>query len=79
MTDESQDEIKVVWDDGLANDEIHFIGKIVAHWGAIEHEVFCQTIQTYDDSPSEDVNLPKAMNNMRFGAVLWSRFGVGPR
>lgn len=69
MTDESQ-EIKVLWDDGLADDEIHYIGKIVAHWGAIEHEIFCQTIQTFDDDPSEDIKFPKSMNNMRFSAVL---------
>ncbi len=70
MTDESQEEIKVLWDEGLAGDEIHYIGKIVAHWGAIEHEIFCQTIQIFDDDQSDDIKLPKAMNNMKFSAVL---------
>lgn len=70
MAEDTQDELKQILDDGLAKDEIFFIGKIVAHWGAIEHEVFLQTLQTFDSQESEAVELPKAMNNMSFSAVL---------
>jgi len=80
MTDEQEKEIKQIWDDGLADEEIYHIGKVVAHWGAIEHEIFCQTIQTFDDSSTNDIELPKAMNNMSFSAVLelWKERVVDP-
>lgn len=70
MTDEPKKELKKIWDDGLADDEIYFIGKIVAHWGAIEHEIFSQTLCTFDNQDSEEIELPKAMNNMSFSSVL---------
>jgi hypothetical protein len=70
MAEESEKELKQIWDDGLADDEICFIGKIVAHWGAIEHEIFRQTLQTFDTQESEVAELPKAMNNLSFTKVL---------
>lgn len=70
MAEEPEKELKQLWDDGLADDELFFIGKIVAHWGAIEHEIFVQTLQTFDAKESEMVELPKAMNNMSFSKVL---------
>lgn len=70
MAEESEKELKQIWDDGLADDELFFIGKIVAHWGAIEHEIFIQTLQTFDAQESGAVELPKAMNNMSFSKVL---------
>src|ERR1022692_602213 len=35
--------------------------------GALEHEVFCQTLQTFDRHAE---TLPKEMNNMQFSGVL---------
>ncbi|WP_286221234.1 hypothetical protein [Marinobacter apostichopi] len=70
MTDDPDKQIKELWDDGLADDEIFCIGKIVAHWGAIEHEIFYQTLSTYVGKSGADAELPKAMNNLRFSAVL---------
>lgn len=70
MSEDSDNELKHLWDDGLADDELFFIGKIVAHWGAIENEVFIQTLQTFNINGSESVELPKAMNNMNFRKVL---------
>lgn len=70
MVEESEKELKQIWDDGLADDELFFIGKIVAHWGAIEHEIFVQTLLTFDADESAMVELPKAMNNMSFNRVL---------
>lgn len=70
MSKGSNNEMKRLWDDGLADDELFFIGKIVAHWGAIEHEVFIQTLQTFNAKDSDAIELPKAMNNMNFRKVL---------
>jgi hypothetical protein len=70
MAEESESELKQMWDDGLADDELFFIGKIVAHWGSIEHEIFIQTLQTFDVQEPELAELPKAMNNMSFSKVL---------
>ncbi|MFC1542394.1 hypothetical protein ACFL4M_00710 [Pseudomonadota bacterium] len=80
MTDDPKKKIKEIWDDGLAGGEIYHIGKIVAHWGAIEHEIFCQTLQTFDEPSTEKIELPKTMNNMSFRAVLklWNERVVVP-
>jgi len=78
---ESEDhELKQVWDVGLTEIEIFLVGEIVAHWGALEHEVFCQTLMTFDVPASEeDFQLPKAMSNFRFADVLelWNERVVG--
>lgn len=66
---DEEKEIKHVWDIGLLDAEIHHIGEIVAHWGAMEHEIFIQTIMTYDDL-NDKSQLPKAMNNLQFSEVL---------
>jgi len=50
----------------LSDREIHFIGHIVAHWGALEHEVFTQTLLTFEGVES----LPKEMNNIQFSQIL---------
>jgi hypothetical protein len=75
MPADSNNDLKHLWDDGLADDELFLIGKIVAHWGAIEHEVFIQTLQTFNAKGSETIELPRAMNNMNFRKVLelWQR------
>lgn len=59
-----------IWNDELSDREIFFIGKIIAQWGALEHEVFVQTLTTFDTPHSEDRTLPKAMNNLQFSDVL---------
>jgi hypothetical protein len=53
----------------LSDREIYSIGKIIALWGALEHVVFIQTLETFDDA-GDEVELPKAMNNLRFTGVL---------
>ena len=51
----------------LSERELLSIGHIVAQWGALEHEVFCQTLQTFGKHTQ---TLPKEMNNMQFSEVL---------
>lgn len=51
----------------LSERELLCIGHIIAQWGALEHEVFCQTLQTFDRHAE---TLPKEMNNMQFSGVL---------
>ncbi|MCL2910004.1 hypothetical protein [Shewanella aquimarina] len=65
----SDQEIKQVWDVGLSPSESKLLGLIVAHWGAIEGEVFQQALESYgvDFELSE---LPKEMNNLSFSKVL---------
>ncbi len=58
------------WNDELSDRETFFIGKVIAHWGALEHEVFVQTLMTFDAPDGEEVALPKAMNNLQFTDVL---------
>ena len=78
MSDEN--EIKHLWNLELSDSEVHHIGKIVAHWGAIEHEVFIQTLMTFDTSSQEEIQLPKVMNNLNFTNVLelWKERVVDP-
>lgn len=63
-------EDRYLWDHGLSDRELHFIGGILAHWGAIEHEVFNQTLLTFDEGDDNPPELPRAMNNLQFTAVL---------
>jgi hypothetical protein len=51
----------------LSERELLCIGHIIAQWGALEHEIFCQTLQTFEGSTQ---TLPKEMNNMQFSEVL---------
>jgi hypothetical protein len=60
----------------LLERELISIGRIVALWGSLEHEIFCQTLVCFDiTSPSQ---LPKEMNNMHSSSVLklWDRHVV---
>lgn len=59
-----------IWNDELSDREIFFIGKIIAQWGALEHEVFMQTLKTFDAPHGEEITLPKSMNNLQFTDVL---------
>ena len=51
----------------LSELELSCIGHIVAQWGALESEIFLQTLQT---SGEQAQVLPKVMNNMQFSGVL---------
>lgn len=59
------------WDDELSEREVLLIGKIMVQWGALEHEVFTQTILTFDFPEGEEPPpLPAAMNNLQFTGLL---------
>ena len=51
----------------LSEREMLCIGHIIAQWGALETEIFLQTLQTFE---KEGGVLPKEMNNMQFSGVL---------
>lgn len=61
----------------LSERELLCIGHIIAQWGALEYEIFCQTLQTFGGSAQ---TLPKEMNNMQFTEVLekWKERVVDP-
>lgn len=67
MTKDEQ--LKSIWDAGLTDQEYCIIGHIVAQWGALESEVFIQTLFSFGDEVNIN-NLPKEMNNLNFTAVL---------
>jgi hypothetical protein len=50
----------------LSDIELSCIGHIVAQWGALEYEIFLQTLQTFGKQDA----LPKVMNNIQFSEVL---------
>lgn len=52
----------------LSERELLSIGRIVALWGALEYEIFCQTLTCFADEPLSQ--LPKELNNMQFSQVL---------
>jgi len=63
------EELKHIWDTGLTDKEHFIIGSIIAQWGALEAEVFSQTLDTF----GTDIHvsqLPKEMNNLSFTSVL---------
>lgn len=64
--------MKHLWDPQLSDREIHFIGSIFVQWGALEHEIFMQTLQAFQPAEDEmDISvLPKEMNNLQFSGVL---------
>lgn len=72
-----QKKLKFLFDVELS--ETFFIGKIVALWGALEWEIFAQTLLSFpyvEDAQS----LPKAMNNIQFSEVLklWKERVIEP-
>jgi hypothetical protein len=62
--------LKQLWDPQLSDHEVHFIGMIFIQWASLEHEVFLQTVRTFDPGIGDIPELPKQMNNMQFTAVL---------
>jgi hypothetical protein len=77
------DAVKYVWGPELSDREVHFIGTIFVQWGALEHEIFMQTLKTFE--PVEGVGdisaLPKELNNLQFSGVLelWNERVAMPR
>jgi len=57
----------------LTDREIYHIGRIIAQWGALEHEIFIQTFMTYEAAEDQKLELPKEMHNLQFSSVfnLW--------
>lgn len=62
--------LKHLWDPQLSDHEVHFIGTIFIQWASLEHEVFLQTMHTFDLGSGDIPELPKEMNNIQFTAVL---------
>lgn len=62
--------LPIHWDAGLSEQETYLIGAIFVHWGALEHEVFMQTLATFDHEAIKAELLPGAMNNLQFTQVL---------
>lgn len=64
--------MKHLWDPQLSDREVHLIGTIFVQWGALEHEIFMQTLKTFEPAEGEtDIPvLPKEMNNLQFSGVL---------
>ena len=62
--------IEHLWDAELSDREVSLIGKIIVQWGALEHEIFVQTLLTFDESCGDQIALPKAMNNLQFTDLL---------
>jgi hypothetical protein len=69
MSDD-QTEPFFAFDVELSERETFLIGKVVALWGALEYEIFCQTLNTFDIPESGQSALPREMNNMNFSRVL---------
>ena len=61
---------------GLSERELFFIGRIVAAWGAIESEIFVQTVHALNPASLDE--LPPAMNNLQPSRVreLWKEHVV---
>lgn len=60
--------MRLLFDVELSDKEAFFIGKIVALWGALEYEIFCQTLSSF--SEDEAASLPKEMNNIQFTEIF---------
>ncbi|WP_432755273.1 hypothetical protein [Pseudomonas sp. WMBT8] len=64
----SENDLIELYDLPLSDKEAILIGRIIALWGALESEVFAQTIATFDVQDVE--KLPRVMNNLNFLKVL---------
>jgi hypothetical protein len=60
----------MVFDVELSDRESFLIGRIIALWGALEHEVFVQTLKTFNLEAGKASELPREMNNLQFTSVL---------
>ena len=68
MTSELQSEHML--DLHLSDEEIFYVGMIVAHWGTLEHTIFIQTIMSFNEPDGQIIELPKSMNNIKFTDTL---------
>ena len=68
MSDRNTDNL--AWDAELSDREVFLIGKIIVQWGALEYEIFTQTLLTFDAPDGEEKPLPKAMNNLQVTDLL---------
>ena len=68
MTDDDTDGMPYRFAVDLSEKELLSIGKIIALWGSLEHEIFCQTLECLN--PASPDELPKEMNNLQFSKVL---------
>lgn len=59
-----------LWDPQLSEREIYFVGSISVHWASMEHEIFMQTLSTFESEAFNVAKLPKEMNNLQFTGVL---------
>jgi hypothetical protein len=57
-------------DTGLSDREVLLIGQIIVQWGALEYEIFAQTLRTFDDQNDREPVLPNAMNNLQLTKLL---------
>ncbi|OXJ32693.1 hypothetical protein CFB82_20125 [Burkholderia sp. HI2714] len=75
----SDDDGMMVYDVELSDRETFHIGRIIALWGALEHELFVQTLMTFDLGTGELEKLPKKMNGIQFTETLdlWKERVVG--
>ncbi len=62
--------MRYIWNHQLTDAEIHFIGTIVVQWGSMEHEIFIQTLKSFESQIEQGDQLPSEMNNMQFTSVL---------
>ena len=62
-------ELKGLWDTGLTHEECMIIGDIIAQWGALEAEIFIQTLDSFD-SDIHVSQLPRVMRNRNFSEIL---------
>lgn len=71
--------VKQLWDPQLSQKEVTCIGMISVQWAAMEHEVFLQTLATFEFEIAAGGKLPKEMNNLQFTDVLdiWKERVVG--
>ena len=58
------------WEPQLSDTEVYFIGMIFVQWASLEHEIFMQTLKTFNTEKEEIHPLPKEMNNIQFTDVL---------
>lgn len=62
--------LKHLWDPQLSPREVACIGMIAIQWAAMEHELFSQTLVTFESEVATGGKLPKEMNNLQFTGVL---------
>jgi len=52
---------------GLSDQETYLIGSIITEWAAVEHEIFNQALQSFED---ESTTVPRALRSPQFTNVL---------